>query len=90
MKNRDFILLMAVAGIAFGFVLATLPGSPEQECKEIGEAIRANQSFPGSVACYPPGVLDANITAQVNDTELKCVCRRSYQDNVQYFVIRVA
>ncbi len=89
MKSRDFILLMAAAGIVLGFVLATLSEPQEGECKKIGDEIRKNQSFPGSVACYPPGVLDANVTP-LNGTELKCVCRRSYRDSVQYFVIRVA
>lgn len=91
MKSTTFILLMAAAGIAIGFAASTLVGGGQTECKEIEEGIRANQSFPGTVACFPPGALDINASSQVSNlTEAKCVCRRSFEGEVQYFLIKVA
>jgi hypothetical protein len=41
-------------------------------CSSIEEDIRQNRSFNGSVACYPPGVLDANVSDRVEEnTELR-------------------
>lgn len=88
MDNRNFLAGMLLLGTVIGLSASYLVGSSPSECKKVQEEIRAGQNFTGSVSCYPPGTLDVNVSDQVEeDAELKCVCRKINDDQVQLFPI---
>jgi len=92
MKESHFIGLMAVIGLVVGLASFQLayPGTDEQaqQCNRIADSIRANQSFNGTVACYPPKS-DVNQSGEiVNQTDLQCLCRVDYGENERVFAIR--
>ncbi len=91
MKETYFLAAMAAAGLLVGFMAFSLTGpSDGAYCDRIEQDIRANQTFNGSIACYPPGVLNVNLSDKIEEnTELKCVCRKSFQDQIQYLPITV-
>lgn len=96
MKDAHFLALMAIVGLAAGIAAFQLiPRSPNGAayCDQVEQDIRSNQSFNGTVACYPPGVLNVDLNESgdvANKTELKCVCRRSFNGKEQIFAIRKA
>lgn len=78
-------VLGILAGIAGSFVF--MDTSPTY-CEKIEKEIRNNQSFNGTVACFEPGAFNATLPESIsNKTDLRCVCRKSYQGNVQWFNI---
>lgn len=87
-----FFVLMAAAGLMTGVLASDMTESKDSsECEELEEEIKSSQSFEGSLACYPPGVIDTNISEGIeNRTELKCVCRKINNGNTQIFPITVA
>ncbi|MFB6241379.1 MAG: hypothetical protein ABEJ36_01080 [Candidatus Nanosalina sp.] len=91
MNEKQFLALMAAAGLFAGFLAFNLTGNGEDTyCQRIEQDIQANQTFNGSVACYPPGVLKVNLSEKVEqNTELRCVCRKSHRGDIQYFPITV-
>lgn len=82
---------MAVAGLVIGLVAAQSMESEPGKCQQIEDEIRQGQNFSGSLACYPPGTIDVNLSEDIeNRTELECVCRKINNGNVQIFPITVA
>lgn len=88
MNSRVFFVSMIILGIATGLSASYISQTSAGKCEKVQEDIRAGQNFTGTVTCYPPGVLDVNISDQVeNSTELKCVCRKINGEEVQIFPI---
>jgi len=88
MKQRDIFILIALAGVAIGLAGSYLNYSQSTQCEEIEQQIKQQQKFNGSLACYPPGVLDVNVSDQVEErAKLDCVCRKVNNGNVQLFPI---
>lgn len=91
--NRNRILILATV-----FVLAIISGitvsnfmNSDTYCQNIEDQIRSQQNFTGSVACYPPGVVDVNLSDEVrNETELRCVCRKVNDGVVELFPITMS
>ncbi|PSG99421.1 MAG: hypothetical protein BRC29_04865 [Nanohaloarchaea archaeon SW_7_43_1] len=79
MKKRNLIVVgAAILGLLIGLVGSFhLNDEPDSRyCDSLQQQIKSNQSFDGSAACYPPGVIDVNISDKVDkNTDLRCVCR---------------
>ena len=79
------------AGLVVGVLLSvqsTPFDSVSGECEALEQEIKANQSFNGSLQCYPPGVIDVNLTEQIDQrTELQCVCRNVYRGEERVFPV---
>lgn len=90
MREAYLLATVAVAGLLVGaaaFHLAQKDGY----CERVSQDIRQNSSFNGTIACYPPGQADLNISDAVeNRTTLKCVCEKSYMGETSIFTINVA
>ncbi|MFB6191445.1 MAG: hypothetical protein ABEJ07_00775 [Candidatus Nanohaloarchaea archaeon] len=90
MNDIHLLLIVAVAGLSVGFAAFYL-SQQKGYCQQVEEEIRANQSFNGTIACYPPGKVDVNVSDAIeNRTELRCVCEKSYMGRTQIFTINVA
>ncbi len=87
MERRSKILIAAgMIGILLGLSLSVLlaPDSDVSKCQKIENGIKQNQSFNGSIACYPPGSIEVNLSERVeNATDLQCVCRKIQDGNIQ-------
>lgn len=78
----------ALIGLTAGYVFAGT-GSEDAGCKKYENELRQNQSFKGTVACYPPGEIETNVSGKVEDTtQLQCVCRRIYNGKIHDIGIR--
>ncbi|MFB6100222.1 MAG: hypothetical protein ABEK16_03015 [Candidatus Nanohalobium sp.] len=65
--------------------------SKESRCERTEEALREKANVSGALACFPPGVIDVNLTDRVEQgADLQCVCRQSVNGNVQIFAINRA
>lgn len=76
--GRVIIAAAAIVGLTIGLIgsFAVNDSSDSSYCNSIQQQIKANQSFNGSAACYPPGVIDVNVSDKVDEnTDLRCVCR---------------
>lgn len=88
MKQRDFFIIIALIGLSIGFSASYLTQEDPSQCKDIEQQIKAEQKFNGSLSCYPPGVIDVNISDQVEESAtLDCVCRKVNNGNIQLFPI---
>lgn len=88
--NRKNVLILATALIiAAGVAVSYLDYSSQPtKCEEIEQQVKEQQQFNGTLACYPPGVIDVNISEEVEErAELDCVCRKTYNGTVQLFPI---
>lgn len=92
MNRNKAIILTSV------FLLAIVTGviisdflKQDTYCKDIEEQISSQQNFTGTVACYPPGVIEVNLSESVeNETQLRCVCRKVNDGVVELFPITVS
>ncbi|NMJ76478.1 hypothetical protein GLU01_00220 [Nanohaloarchaea archaeon] len=92
MRSSVVALLGVVsAGLVVGVLLSvqsTPVDSVSGECEALEQEIKANQSFNGSLQCYPPGVIDVNLSEQIDQrTELQCVCRNVYRGEERVFPV---
>ena len=88
MNRKKFILIMAALGILVGVSMSYVLQSDSSECKNLQKDIRENQNFTGTISCYPPGVIDVNVSDKVEESsELKCVCQNVNNGNVQTFPV---
>lgn len=90
MKDTYLVIAVAAAGLLVGvagFQLTQQKGY----CQKLADQIRQNRTFNGTIACYPPGKIDVNVSEPVeNRTELKCVCRKNFMGEISIFTINVA
>jgi hypothetical protein len=91
MNRRNLLLVTAVViGLSLG-VAASTSTKQEGKCEKTEESIRQEANLSGAVACFPPGVMDVNLSERVEEgSQLECVCRRSYRGNVQIWAINSA
>jgi len=89
MNRIEIIILIALLGIGIGVAASYLNyDSQPTKCEEIEQQAKEQQQFNGTLACYPPGVIDVNISEDVEErAELDCVCRKEYNGSVQIFPI---
>lgn len=88
MKQEELLLTLVALGLVIGLTASYILESSSGECSRIEDNIRQGQNFTGTIACYPPGVVDVNISEEIqNQTDLKCVCRKVNDGNVQLFPI---
>lgn len=88
MKERELFILIAVIGVSIGLSASYLVQGDSSNCKNIEKQIKEQQKFNGSLTCYPPGVLDVNISDKVEErANLDCVCRKVNNGNVHLFPI---
>lgn len=92
MKFETKILVSAaILGLVLGSATSELQKPKESYCDKTENAIRQNTSLEGAIACFEPGTVDFNLTEEVEQgSNLKCVCRRSFEGNVQYWAISKA
>lgn len=76
-SKNNVLLLLGALGLVTGMAVSSIAGEDRGTyCQDIQNEIKENQSFQGSVACYPPGAINVNLSQKVEDnSELKCVCR---------------
>lgn len=91
----DRKVLFVAAGIAGIVVGALMAGAVQQDstsyCQQIEQDLRDNRSFNGSIGCYPPGVLDANVSDRVEENaDLRCVCRIIDRSGIRLFPVAVS
>ncbi|MBC5793093.1 MAG: hypothetical protein H8Z69_03575 [Nanohaloarchaea archaeon] len=90
MERSRLVVAVGSVGLLFGLLISVLlvPGSNVSNCQEIENTIQQNQSFNGSIACYPPGSIEVDLSERVeNATELECVCRKIEDGNIQILPI---
>lgn len=78
MNNKSKLLaLIGIAGFIAGITVSALGQTQEDPyCNSVEQEVENNQSFNGSIACYPPGAIEANLSEQVEgNADLRCVCR---------------
>jgi|GEM_PF-2349160 len=88
LNRKTFLVLMMLFGVIVGLFTANALVQDEKECREMEDDIRSEQNFDGTVACHPPGAIDANLSQELEDrTDLKCVCRMTYHDSTRIWPI---
>lgn len=89
LESRQFFVLAAIFGLSIGLTASyMMEYKSTSKCKKIEDQIRAQQKFNGSLTCYPPGVIEVNISDQVEEqANLDCVCRKVNNGDVHLFPI---
>lgn len=73
---KTVLILTALLGFSLGSSMFILTYQESSYCESLDDQIKQEKDFNGSVACYNPDSLKANITERVeNNSELQCVCR---------------
>jgi hypothetical protein len=87
-KRLAMVGAAVLLGLGMGFGLSHLQMGGQTYCEGIEKQVRANQTFNGTVDCFEPGVIPVNISEEVeNSTELRCVCRHSFNGQVRLLPI---
>mgnify|MGYP006875055718 CR=1 FL=1 len=86
-KRIAIVILAIVAGGALGGTAShQISGEKMDErqyCQTVEEGIQSNMSQ-GFINCYPPGVLNVNLSQQVEEnSQTRCTCRRKIGQSVQ-------
>lgn len=93
-KKAYLFIATAVVGLLVGFGSSTMIDSSESKqgyCDRIESQVMEQRNISGTLACFPPGIVEVNLTEEVeNNSELKCVCRHSYNGLVQMIPISVS
>ena len=89
--KTGYLAIVGLAGLALGFFAADLTQQDGSYCGTIEQDLKENRSFNGSIACYPPGVLDANISDRVAEgADHRCTCRIIDRSGIRLFPIAVS
>ena len=89
-KNIVFILI-GVIGLIIGLFLSGTGQQGGAYCDSIEQQIQQNRSFNGSAACYPPGVLDVNVSDRIEENaNIRCVCRIIDRSGTRIFPVAVS
>lgn len=93
-KKLHLFVATALVGLLIGFGSSTMVGSAETEksyCDRIESQVMEERNISGTLACFPPGIVQVNLSEDVEkNSELKCVCRQSYRGFVQMIPISVS
>jgi hypothetical protein len=87
-KLQTAVFTAVVIGFFSGFLLSQVSASEveKSKCERVEEGVRNASNVTGAVACFPPGVIDVELDDVVeNNTDVECVCRRSFEGSVQYW-----
>lgn len=89
MRTSSLLILLAIAGFLLGIaVSSSYQGQNTGYCTTVEQQIKANQSFSGSVGCYKPGKIEANISEKVEqNADLRCVCRIIDSSGIRIFPV---
>lgn len=91
MDSRVYLVAMVLAGVLIGSIAAFNTADQTSNCKQLESQLEQSKNFTGSIACFPPGVLEINESEEVqNRTESYCTCRNTINDTTRLFNIRVA
>lgn len=91
MRTELIYTALGIAGILTGFMLAGTVQNDSSYCQSMEQQIEQERNFTGSIGCYPPGVLDVNVSDRVEENaELKCVCRIIDRSGTRLFPIAVS
>lgn len=93
MEKKILVFAAAVLlGLSVGAISsATLDKDTKSQCERAEDAIKNQSDLSGAIACFEPGVVDVNLTEEVEEgAELECVCRRSNNGNVEFWAINRA
>jgi hypothetical protein len=90
--SEKFLILAMIAGLVVGFSASAYIGDDgKSKCERVEETVKQDSNLSGAIACFEPGVIDVNRSEQLQEgSSLECVCRRSYNGNVQLWTINTA
>lgn len=93
-KKEYVFIVTALVGLLVGFGSSTMTDSPttnQSYCDKIESQVMEERNISGTLACFQPGIVQVNLSEEVeNNSELKCVCRHSYNGFVQMIPISVS
>lgn len=92
-QDRKYMLIAVVSalGVLTGFGAYSYLDQGPSYCEGVENDVKQNQKFNGSIACYEPGVIEVNLSEEVEEgSELKCVCRIIDDDAVRIFPLAVS
>lgn len=88
-KLKDFdwqkaaaAILACIVGLSTGMAAAQSFQSDQEAsyCDRIESEVIEDRNFSGNLACFPPGLVQVNLSEEVeNNSELRCVCRHEYR-----------
>lgn len=88
MNNRLLITLALAAAFSIGLATAYITTPSGEKCNEIEKEFKNNESFTGTMSCYPSGVIDVNVSEEVErNSDLECVCRGVWGGEIHIFPI---
>ncbi|MFB6209204.1 MAG: hypothetical protein ABEJ56_03625 [Candidatus Nanohaloarchaea archaeon] len=91
MKKQVALAALAFIGFGAGFLGQNLVSSGSSYCSSIEDEARQQQKFNGSIGCYPPGVLEVNLSEKVNESSrLRCVCRKIDESGSTLYPVTVS
>lgn len=85
-KKNSLVIIAIVSGLLIGASASSkVHKDSESKCEKVEEAMIQASNFSGAVACFPPGVVDVDLSDFIeNKTNTECVCRRSLEGTVKY------
>lgn len=93
--NRKLVSAV-ILGFGLGLLIPVLADEPVPQvqqtyCEGVEQDIKNNRSFEGTVDCFEPSEVEAELPERVNQSaELRCVCRKSVNGSVQWLNIAVS
>lgn len=88
MDRRMLIPIVLAVAFSAGITAAYVSTPSGDKCKDIEQKFENNESFTGTMSCYPPGVIDVDVSKEVEqNSELGCVCRGVWGGEIHVFPI---
>lgn len=79
-------MAVGITGLIAGFMAFQFTGT--DYCEEVEAGVKANATFNGSLSCYPPGVVEVNLSEKVENTsDVRCVCIQSFRGRENIFTV---
>lgn len=81
-RKIALILLACILGLSLGLAVSQNFGSNDTGayCDNIESQVMQKKNFSGNLACFPPGIVQVNLSEEIrNNSELRCVCRHEYK-----------
>lgn len=93
-QKAHLFIATALVGLLVGFGSSTMIDTSEDKksyCDRVESQVIEERNMSGTLACFPPGIVEVNLSEEVeNNSDLKCVCRHSYNGVVQMIPISVS
>lgn len=91
MDKKLVLMVLVAAAFSLGVTAVYVSTPSGEECDGIAQTYENNESFDGTMSCYPPGVLDVDTSETVEErTSTKCICRGVSNGQIRIFNIAVA